>query len=157
MGRTSNCRFWAWASAVILAAAMATPASAQDPDDLRRGVARVSLLNGDVSVRRGDSGDWVAASLNAPIVTSDQISTGPNSRTEVEFDGANVLRVGGDAEVTFTQLEYGRYQMALSHGTVTFRVLRTSSTDMEVDTPSISVRPSKQGSYRISVNDAGES
>ena len=157
MRRNCSTQAWGWAGAVILAAGLAAPVRAQDPDDMKRGVARVSLVNGEVSVQRGDSGDWVAASINAPVVTNDRISTAPNSRAEVQFDGANMLRIGGDAEVSFTQLEYGRYQMAVAHGTVTFRVLRSSNIDMEVDTPSISIRPSKQGAYRISVNDAGES
>ena len=41
-----------------------------DPDgqyEPGRAVARISVLNGDVSVRRGDSGDVVAAALNAPL------------------------------------------------------------------------------------------
>ena len=133
--------------AVVLAARLVAPARAQDPDDSKRGVARLSLVDGDVSVQRGDSGDWV--------VTNDRISTGPNSRTEVQFDAANVLRIGSDAEVSLTQLEYSRYQMGLARGTVTFRVLRSSNLDIEVDTPNISVRPSKQGAYRIAVTDAG--
>ena len=141
--------------AVVLAARLVAPARAQDPDDSKRGVARLSLVDGEVSVQRGDSGDWVAASVNAPVVTHDHISTGPNSRTEVQFDAANVLRLGSDAEVSLTQLEYSRYQMALARGTVTFRVLRSSNLDIEVDTPNISVRPSKQGAYRIAVTDAG--
>jgi len=35
-------------------------------------------------------------------------------------------------------------------------VLRSSDANAEIDTPNVSVRPSKQGSYRISVNEAGE-
>ena len=73
-----------------------------------RGVARISLMDGDVSVRRGDSGDWVAAVINAPLLTSDDLVTGQNSRAEIEFDAANVLRIGGNAEVKSAQLEYGR-------------------------------------------------
>ena len=149
-------RFLGCAGVAFVAAGLVIPVRAQDPDDLRRGVARVSLINGEVSIQRGDSGDWVPASLNAPIVTSDHLATGPNSRAEVQFDSATALRVGGEAEISFSQLEAAHYQMALAHGTVTFRVLRTSSTDMEVDTPSISVRPSRQGSYRIAVNDSGQ-
>ena len=155
MRRTPNSRLWRWMGAVVLAARLVAPARAQDPDDSKRGVARLSLVDGDVSVQRGDSGDWVAASVNAPVVTNDRISTGPNSRTEVQFDAANVLRIGSDAEVSLSQLEYSRYQMALARGTVTFRVLRSSNLDIEVDTPNISVRPSKQGAYRIAVTDAG--
>jgi len=36
------------------------------------GVARVSLINGDVSTMRGDSGDWVATGDNAPLVRGDK-------------------------------------------------------------------------------------
>ena len=156
MGRTPKFRFLALTGAVLLTAGAFTPARAQDPDDLKRGVARISLMNGDVSVRRGDSGDWVAGVINAPLMTDDRIATGASSRGEVQFDAANMLRFGANTELRLTQLEYGRYQMALAHGIITYRVLRSSDANAEIDTPNISVRPSKQGSYRISVNDTGE-
>ena len=47
------------------------------------GVARVSLIHGDVSTQRGDSGDWASAVLNAPIVSGDRVSTGDNSRAKI--------------------------------------------------------------------------
>jgi len=149
-------RLLALTGAALLSAGVLTPVRAQDPDDLQRGVARISLMNGEVSVRRGDSGDWVAGVINAPLLTGDQISTGQNSRAEVQFDSANMLRLGGNAEIHMAQLEDRRYQIELAHGTVTFRVLRASDANVEVDTPSVSVRPSKQGSYRIVVKDTGE-
>ena len=156
MRRTSL--FWLNTLAgVALVAAVITPARAQDPDDLKRGVARISLINGEVSVQRGDSGEWVAASVNAPVLTNDRISTAPNSRAEVQFDSGNILRIGGDADVSFSQIESGRYQMAVGRGTVTYRLLRNSNLDVEVDTPNVSVRPSRQGSYRIAVRPDGES
>jgi hypothetical protein len=143
--------------AVGLALAGLLSAHAQNPDDLKRGVVRISFLNGEVSIQRGDSGDWEAATVNAPLVTGDRISTAPNSRAEVQFDSGNILRAGGGAVVGFSQLEYGRYQMDLGLGTVTFRVIRPSNNEIEVDTPSVSVRPSKQGTYRITVSPAGDS
>ncbi len=97
---------------LILAGTAIAPARAQDPDDQKRGVARISAVQGDVSVQRGDSGEWVAATVNTPLMTDDHLATGANSRAEVQFDGANLLRVGGEAEVSLTQLEYGRYQTA---------------------------------------------
>jgi hypothetical protein len=153
MRRTSSLGFSALAATALLALGH-TPASAQDPDDQKRGVARISVVNGEVSVRRGDSGEWVAAIANAPLETNDQISTGSNSRAEVQFDSGNVLRIGGEAVIALSQLEYNRYQMTVERGTVTFRVLRTSNADIEVDTSNVSVRPSKQGTYRIVVSDA---
>ena len=150
--RASSLGFSALAAMVLLALCH-TPVRAQDPDDQKRGVARISVVNGEVSVRRGDSGEWVAAIVNAPLETNDQISTGANSRAEVQFDSGNALRIGGEAVVALSQLEYNRYQMAVERGTVTFRVLRTSTADIEVDTPNVSVRPSKQGTYRLVVSD----
>jgi len=32
--------------------------------ELSSGVARISLIHGDVSTQRGDSGDWTAGALN---------------------------------------------------------------------------------------------
>ena len=143
------------ACGVVLAGLFcSTGARAQDDDDNEpgRGVARISLIDGDVSVRRGDSGEWVAAAVNAPLVVEDRISTGSNSRAEVQFDYANMIRLGSGAEVRITQLENRRYLMQVAQGTVIFRVLRNSEADVEVSTPSVSVRPRERGSYRITVN-----
>jgi hypothetical protein len=143
------------AGAAWMAAGFSAPARAQDADDAKRGVARISLINGDVSVRRGDSGDWVAAAVNAPVMAQDRITTGPTSRTEVQFDWANMLRIGANAEVEVAQLESRRYMLQLARGTVTFRVLRDSDADVELDTPSVSVRPSRRGVYRVAVREDG--
>jgi hypothetical protein len=156
MGPFGHMRLMGAAGAVLMAAGLFTPARAQDPDDLKRAVARISLMNGEVSVRRGDSADWVAGVINAPLLADDRISTGPNSRAEVQFDAVNALRIGGNAEVRVAQLEYGRYQMEVARGTVTYRVLRASDVNVELDTPNISVRPSQMGTFRISVSETGE-
>jgi hypothetical protein len=145
-----------WAGATFFAASAGSPALAQDADDAQRGVARISVMDGQVSVKRGDAGEWVAGVINAPLLSDDSIATSPNSRAEVQFDSSNLLRIGGNAQIHLTTLEAERFQMELGKGTVTFRVLRPSSVNVEVDTPSISVRPSKIGSYRISVSDGGE-
>ena len=131
-------------------------ARAEDEDAPGRGVARISVINGDVSVRRGDSGDWVAAAVNAPLVVPDAIATGPGSRAEVQLDYANILRLGPNAEVRLTELENRRYQMQVVRGTVVFRVLRDTDADVEVSTPQVSVRPSKKGAYRVTVFEDGQ-
>jgi hypothetical protein len=149
-------RWIGWTGALVLGSTLLVPARAQDADDQQRGVARISVMDGEVSVRRGDSGDWVAGVINAPLMADDRISTGPNSRAEVQFDAANILRLGGTAEVRLATLEYGRFQIELAHGMATYRILRPTNANVEVDTPNISVRPSKVGAYRISVTDSGE-
>src|SRR5271165_6783019 len=139
MRQIRNLRFLAVMAAMLSIVGGLTPARAQDPDDLKRGVARISLMNGDVSVKRGDSGDWVAGVINAPMLTGDNLGTGPNSRAEVQFDASNLLRLGANGDLRLTQLEYGRTQMELAKGVMTYRVQRTTGENVEIDTPSLSV------------------
>ena len=65
--------------------------SGEGPAKTDQGVARVSLIHGDVSTQRGDSGDWSAAVLNQPVMTGDKVSTGDNARTELQLDFANTF------------------------------------------------------------------
>src|SRR6267378_8631207 len=69
------------------------------------GVARISLIQGDVSVQRGDTGDWSAAALNQPLVGGDRISTGDRSKAELQLDHANILRLGNNAQVKIATVE----------------------------------------------------
>jgi hypothetical protein len=133
----------------------ATPQMGQNGDDQQHGVARISVMEGQVSVRRGDA-DWVAGVINAPLLAGDRISTGPNSRAEAEFDAGNLIRLGGMVEIRISAMEAGRLQVELAHGTATYRVLRPSAINAEVDTPNISIKPSRVGAYRISVTDSGQ-
>src|SRR5260221_205356 len=125
-------------------------------DTSSRGVARVSILTGDVSVRRSASGEYVAAALNAPVVAGDSIGTGPSGRAEVQFNSANVLRIGHDSEIRVTDLEPGRIGMQIARGTLTYSVLRDSGAQVEISTPTVSVRPLNRGSVRVSVLDDGQ-
>ncbi|MDX2151982.1 MAG: DUF6600 domain-containing protein [Bryobacteraceae bacterium] len=142
---------------LMITAVLAPVPSRADVDDGQpgRGVARVSVMNGDVSVRRGDSGDWVAAALNAPLVVGDRLYTGPGSRAELQLDWANMIRLASDTEVRVTELEYRRYQVQLARGVTMFRVLRDTDADIEISTPTVSVRPVRRGSYRIEVRPDG--
>ena len=132
----------------------------QEPDgqyEQGRGVARISILNGEVSVRRGDSGDVVAAAINGPLMANDSLLTSSSSRAEVQLDASNLIRVGPNSEVRFTGLDMRGFQIQVAAGTVMYRVLRQGQAQSEVDTPSVAVHPLGQGSYRISVREDGTS
>ncbi len=116
------------------------------------GVARISLIHGDVSTQRGDSGDMAAAALNAPIVTGDKISTGDNARAEVQLDFANILRLNGRSQANIAGLTEKEIQIQVSQGAATYTAFKTSEIRPEVDTANLSVRPSKGDvSFRIEV------
>src|SRR2546428_12511295 len=93
-------------------------ARAQAPVQVEPGVARISLIHGDVSTQRGDSGDWEAAALNQPIVSSDKVSTGASSRAEVQLDHANILRLGDNTLANISGLSRTQVQVRLSRGLI---------------------------------------
>jgi hypothetical protein len=131
-----------------------------DPDgqyEPGRAVARISVLNGDVSVRRGDSGDVVAAALNAPLMADDRLLTSSSSRAEVQLDSSNMIRIGPNAEVRFAAMDVKSFQIQIAAGTVTFRTLRATQALVELDTPSVAVRPMRPGAYRVTVHEDGTS
>jgi hypothetical protein len=135
--------------------ASGVPADPGVGEEQGRGVARLSVMNGDVSVRRGDAGEWVAAAMNAPVMTDDRVLTGDGSRAEIQMDWGNMMRVGQNSEVRIADLENRHYQFQIAHGTIMYRVLRDADADVELSTPAVSVRPVKRGAYRITVNDDG--
>jgi FecR protein len=139
--------------AVVLFVGLAcTPARADD----QVGVARISVLNGNVTIQRGDSGDSVAAALNAPVMVGDYLSTTGGARTEVQFDNADFVRVGSDSQLRVTHLDSTNHTLQLAAGTIDLRVLSMTGANPQVDTPSISIRPAQAGSYRVTVTHDGD-
>jgi hypothetical protein len=126
-------------------------------DEPGRAVARLAIVDGDASVRRGDSNDWVAAAVNAPLMTGDQISTGAGGRAEVQIDSAHYLRIGPDTELRLADLENGHYQVQIAHGFAVWRVLRDTQAEAEIDTPQVGVHPGAQSTVRVAVNADGTS
>lgn len=154
-----------WLAVGILAASAALFGQGAPPadndngpaDEPGRAVARLAIVNGDASVRRGDSNEWVAAAANAPLMTGDQISVAAGGRAEVQIDSAHYLRIGGDTELRLADLENGHYQIQVAHGFVTWRVLRDTQAQAEIDTPLVGVHPEAQSAVRVEVNGDGTS
>src|SRR5437868_5720565 len=149
VGRWAMKRYLITVIAILFA--LSGLAFAEDTPDLQPGVARISLIHGEVSVQRGDSGDWVAATLNTPLVPGDQVSTGSRSRAEIQLDSANVLRLSADSTAKIADLTRTKIQVQVSQGLANYDVLKGSEADAEVDTPNVAVRPLQEGSYRILV------
>ncbi|HEV2348856.1 MAG TPA: DUF6600 domain-containing protein [Terriglobia bacterium] len=115
-------------------------------------MARVSLVQGNVSTMNGDAGQWVATTVNAPIQRGDKISTGDRSRSEIQLDYANVLRLDQQSQANVADLTRSRIQLQLSQGNANYDVLEGSEAEAEIDTPNVAVHPNQAGSYRIQVD-----
>ncbi|HVA95150.1 MAG TPA: DUF6600 domain-containing protein [Candidatus Dormibacteraeota bacterium] len=129
----------------------------QQPSQNNPGAARVSFIHGDVSTQHSDSTNWDAATLNTPVVDGDHISTGQDSRAEIQLDHANILRMSGQSTANVVALSGNEIQVQVGQGLVNYDILRDNTIGAEIDTPNVAIRPQMgPGSYRILVNSDGE-
>ncbi len=130
------------------------PSGAADtaaPDEPGRAVARLSVLSGEASIKRGDSSDAVAAALNAPVMAGDSLAVGHNAAVELQFDSSHFARFAGDTDAHITGMDGSGPQIQLSRGLVTWRVLRNSSVQAEIQGPLVSIRPVGLAAVRVEV------
>jgi hypothetical protein len=126
-------------------------------DAPEHGVARLSVVEGNVSVRQADNNEQSAAAVNGPLMKDDLVVTGENSRAEVQFDANNFVRVAPGSEVRFGEVQYHNYAIQVAAGTATYRVLHDSDAQVEISLPQVSARPTRQGAYRVTVMPDGTS
>lgn len=148
---------WRWMTTImIFTAALAVASLAQAQDNPAPGVAHISVIDGSVSTQRADTGDWSAATVNTPLEAGDSISTAENSRTELQLDYADVLRLAGQTDAKISSLSGNQIQVQISQGLADFTVLQGGNSQVEIDTPNVSVHPTEPGIYRIEVDSASE-
>ncbi len=140
--------------AVTFMNAFPATAAEQAPNKNGPGVARVSILQGSAVVQRADGDKQVAATVNAPLLPGDYISTGATSRAEVQLDGYTALRLGGNVQARITTNDRNNRSVQLADGTVELGVVHDGDA-VSVETPSVTVRSGQTGDYRISVGKDG--
>ena len=132
--------------------------SGEGPAKTDQGVGRVSMIHGDVSTQRGDSGTWSAAVLNQPVVNGDKVSTGVGGRAEVQLDYANIFRLGSNAQANIANFTQKYIQIQIGQGLANYSVFGESEAEPEIDTPNVAVHPAHvDGVFRIEVRPDGDS
>ena len=116
----------------------------------------LASIRGGVTVSR-PAGERAKAGKNMALAAGDLVATGLHSRADVRLDPAVWLRLEANGELRMAQLEAQRYRIELARGAVTCYVDNAPAREIQVGTPSVGVRPSSPGVYRIAVNKAGES
>jgi hypothetical protein len=129
---------------------------AEDAPDAAPAVARVSVVHGTVSTMHGDAGQWVAATVNSPLMAGDNLTTGASSNAEVQLDPANILRLDQNTQMQIAELSPNRIRVQLASGLVEVSVFRGTQADIEIDTPNMGVHPLTDGVFRVQVQSATE-
>ncbi len=114
-------------------------------------VARLSVMNGEASVKHDTSAEWMPAVVNAPLMAGDGIATASSGQVEVQLDYADFLRLAGDTEVRLANLSDGRGQLQVGRGLILYRALRDSAVQTEISTPSVAVHPLRLSAVRVEV------
>jgi hypothetical protein len=137
------------------------PAAAQNEDDdddgIRQSVARVSWLEGEVAFNRGDDpDDWQPAAVNYPMTLGDRIWAARDARVELQLRGGTVY-LGPESELAALDLADDVKLLSLTLGTASFRIRRLGRGEVfEVATPNVSVTFETPGTFRIDVDEEGD-
>lgn len=120
-------------------------------------VVRVSLIRGDVSLRRAGSKSWEKATLNLPLVEGDRLATGADARLEIQIDARNFIRLGEYATLDIITLRDAGIALSLPEGTATLRLAGFDDKReyFEIDAPKTTLAAEQKGSYRLDVAQNG--
>jgi len=136
---------------------VAPQARADEEKDPPTRVARISFVEGSVSVQPGGQGDWGSAARNRPMTIGDKIWVDKDSRAELQA-GTVSIHLGSMTALSFLNLDAGITQMRLAEGSINFRVSEFREGDLyEVDAPNVAFTVKQAGAFRIDVNEDGNS
>src|SRR5258707_784782 len=120
-------------------------------------VARISYVDGSVSLQPGGQGDWGSAARNRPMTIGDKIYVDKDSRAELQA-GPAAIHLGSMTALSFLNLDQGITQMRLPEGSINFRVSELREGDLyEVDAPNLAFTVKQAGAFRIDVSENGDS
>ena len=125
--------------------------SSQQINDIPGRVARIEYMSGEVSMQPGGVKDWIPASQNRPLTTSDRIWTDKNSKAELSV-GDGFIRMNSETSVTLSNVSDNTVQVELDQGALEVTVRHLDGGEIyEVDTPNAAFTVTKPGVYRFDV------
>ncbi|HEX8043061.1 DUF6600 domain-containing protein, partial [Candidatus Deferrimicrobium sp.] len=115
------------------------------------GAMRVNLVQGDVQVKIADTGEWVPASANMPLVEGDELWVPDGSRAALQLTSGDYVRLDERTALQILRMNLDSYQFYLTEGRVYVlnRALRRSI--LQIDTPDASIRAFGNASFRIDI------
>ena len=147
----------AWAFLAPSRAVSSRRSGHDEGDDPPSRVARLSHTDGSVSFNPAGTDDWVAAVINRPMTTGDKLWSDNGSRAELHIGSAS-LRIGSTTGFSFLDLTDNVAQVQLTEGTLRVRVKRLDQNEtFEIDTPNLAFSILRPGTYRVNVNEGGDS
>jgi hypothetical protein len=140
----------------LLLAFLAIPALTHAAEDPPGRVARLSHIEGEVSMAPAGTQEWGEAVLNRPLTSEDRLFVDRDGRAELQI-GSATIHLDSQTEFSFIDLDDDAMTMKLSEGKATIRIVRKRDNEqIEVSTPNASVALLHPGEYNIEVSEEGE-
>ena len=122
----------------------------QDPPSR---VARISVVNGNVSLEPAGVDQFSQAELNYPLTAGDRVYADNASMSELQTDGLAV-RLGNGADLTLSSLTDEVAQFGLAQGSIRLRTRDLGTPEgtqatVEVDTPNGTILVERPGDIRV--------
>ena len=114
--------------------------------------AYIHYVDGDVTLQRATEPEPEPGAINVPILHGDRLWTHAGSRVAIRFADGTILRLDERTKVDFVTFD-GEPNILLWSGSVILK-LGASSAKPRIDSPTGSVYPQLEGTYRIDVRDA---
>lgn len=126
---------------------------ADDDYDVKARVVRISLIGGEVNLKRNGNQDWESLRLNYPLVEGDTVATDKDSRLEIQIDARNFVRLAANSTLRIVTLRDEGIALSVVEGTATVRLAKFDRKReyFEIDAPRTTMAAEKEGSYRIDV------
>jgi len=124
-----------------------------DPPDR---VGRLNLVSGTVSFHPASVEEWTPATLNYPLTVGDHLWTDQDGQAEIHI-GSTAMRLASSTDFEILNLDDQTTQIRLSTGSLNVRVRHLDPDEIvEVDTPNAAATLTRAGSYRIDVQETGD-
>jgi hypothetical protein len=130
-------------------------AQGSDQGDPPSRAARLSYVEGSVSLQPGGEGDWGTAAKNRPTTVGDKIWADKDSRAELQAGQASI-HMGSMTALSFLNLDDNIMQLRVAEGAINFRVRELREGDTyEIDTPNMAFLVKQAGAFRVEVSEDG--
>ncbi|BDT66857.1 hypothetical protein os1_10220 [Comamonadaceae bacterium OS-1] len=115
-------------------------------------IARLSLMEGGVSLAAAGSDEWSPAEFNRPLTSGDRLQTAPGARAELH-SGSTALRLNGQTALEISEQDDNNTRLTLTQGSLALRVRNLYPGEtLEVNTPNLAFTASEPGEYRLDVD-----
>ncbi len=119
-------------------------------------VARLSFVQGTVSLSPADAEGWIDAPINRPLTSGDRIWVDAGARAEVQVDTATI-QLDQSTDFSFTTLGDATMEISLSDGAIVVHAHALEANErIEVDTPNATVMIRQPGHYVVEATADGE-